>query len=84
VAASTLANSPNPHQLFTRIVRPFAPLTYAKSHPEFQGVSHGRGEISLADRCFRRWPNHLPPQDPDFRAQKVHPVEQTAQRRSQK
>jgi hypothetical protein len=44
VATPTLANSPNPHQLFTRIVRPFPPPTYAKSHPEFLVFPTGEAE----------------------------------------
>jgi len=44
VATSTLANSPNPHQLFTRIVRPFPPLTYRRRHPEFQVFPTGEAK----------------------------------------
>jgi hypothetical protein len=44
VATSTLANPLNLLQLFTRIVRPFPPLTYAKSQPEFQVFPTGKAE----------------------------------------
>jgi len=44
VATPTLANSPNPHQLFAEIVRPFAPSSYPKPQPEFLVFATGKAE----------------------------------------
>ena len=60
MATSTVVNPPNAHQLFTRIVRPFPPLPYAKSQPEFLVFPTGKAEYpwhivaSASNRTFSR------------------------------
>ena len=44
MATSTLANSPNPYQLFAAIVQPFAPRTYQKPQPNFRVFPTGDAE----------------------------------------
>jgi hypothetical protein len=44
VATSTLANSPNPHQLFAKTVRPFAPPSFLKLQPRFRVFPTGEAE----------------------------------------
>jgi len=44
VATSTLANSPDSHQLFAERVRPLAPPSYPKPQPEFLVFPGGETE----------------------------------------
>jgi len=44
VALSTLANSPNPYQLFAGLVRPFARPAYPKPQLEFLVFPTGKAE----------------------------------------
>ena len=62
-------------------IRTDDPLEIAASVP---AVSHRQSGVSLARCSVSHQPNHLSPQEPDWRAQEMHPAEQSAQRRSQK
>ena len=44
MATSTLANSPNPHELLAGIARPFAPPRHPKSRPAFLVFPTGKPE----------------------------------------
>ena len=44
MAKSTLTNPLNAHQLFAETTRPFAPLSYPKSQPDFRVFPTGQAE----------------------------------------